>query len=422
MPETTLKGGFKVSFKQWYGKVNLANKILIAMVLGAIIGYLVGPGIKVLDPIGNIFLRLLKMVILPLVFFSIASGTSSVVDLSRLKRIGGLFLVYWLLSSLAAASVGVFWALIIKPGVGVKLAEKAVEQTGNINMVDTFINWIPDNVAAAFTNFNMIQVIVFAVACGLTAAVLGDTDSGKFLRSLFKSGDDMMMKMVGYIMEFAPYGVFALMANITGTVGAVVLGALAKMLITQYVAYFTILIVMYPIILKVFAKVNPLQHFKNIFPVMLVAFSTCSSSATLPVTMEATKKRAGVPEDTVNLIAPPAATINMHACAAEMPIYAIFAAQLFAAHFSPTTFIYIIILGVIMAAGVAGVPGGAIMMAAVLMNIMGFPLTIVPWIAGIYRLIDMPNTMLNVTGDTVGMVTVASLMGELDRETFEKAK
>ncbi|WP_422446332.1 dicarboxylate/amino acid:cation symporter [Thermoanaerobacterium sp. DL9XJH110] len=411
-----------MSFREWYGKVSLANKILIAMVLGAIIGYIVGPGITVLDPIGTIFLRLLKMVILPLVFFSIAAGTSSVVDLSRLKRIGGLFLIYWIFSSLAAASVGVIWALIIRPGVGVKLAEKAVEQTGDVNMLQTFINWIPDNVAAAFTNFNMIQVIVFAVACGLTAAVLGETDSGKFLRSLFRAGDEMMMKMVGYIMEFAPYGVFALMANITGTVGSMVLGALAKMLVTQYAAYATILLIVYPIILSVFARVNPVQHFRNIFPAMLVAFSTCSSSATLPVTMESTKKRAGVPEDTVNLIAPPAATINMHACAAEMPIYALFAAQIFGVDFSPATFVYIIILGVIMAAGVAGVPGGAIMMAAVLMNIMGLPLTIVPWIAGIYRLIDMPNTMLNVTGDTVGMVTVASMMGELDRETFAKAK
>jgi len=411
-----------MSFKQWYGKVSLANKILIAMVLGAIIGYIVGPSITVLDPIGTIFLRLLKMVILPLVFFSIAAGTSSVVDLSRLKKIGGTFLVYWIFASLAASAVGVFWAAVIKPGIGINLAEKASEQAGQVDILQSFINWIPDNVAAAFTNFNMIQVIIFAIACGLTVAIMGETDSGKLLRNFFKSGDEMMMKMVGYIMEFAPYGVFALMANITGTVGTIVLGALGKMLITQYVAYATVLLVVYPIIMIVFARVNPMQHFKNIFPAMVVAFSTCSSSATLPITMESAKKRAGVPEDTVNLIAPPAATINMHACAAEMPIYALFAAQLFGVHLTIGSLISIIILGVIMAAGVAGVPGGAIMMASVLMNIMGMPLTIIPWIAGIYRLIDMPNTMLNVTGDTVGMVTVAGVMGDLDRETFEKAK
>ncbi|TYP49241.1 dicarboxylate/amino acid:cation symporter [Thermosediminibacter litoriperuensis] len=408
-----------MGFKSWYGRISLANKILIAMVLGALIGYIVGPGITVLDPIGTIFLRLLKMVILPLVFFSIAAGASSVIDLSRLKRIGGLFLVYWVLSSLAAAAVGLVWAAIFKPGVGVKLAEKAAENAGEVNLLQSFINWIPDNVAAAFTNFNMIQVIVFSIFCGLTAAALGETDSGRFLRNFFKSGDELMMKMVGYIMEFAPYGVFALMANITGTAGTIVLGALAKMLVTQYVAYATILFVVYPMILTVFARVNPIQHFRNIFPAMVVAFSTCSSSATLPVTMESTKKRAGVPEDIVNLIAPPAATINMHAVAAEMPIYALFAAQIFGLDLAPASLLSIIVLGVVMAAGVAGVPGGAVMMASVLMNIMGLPMTIIPWIAGIYRLIDMPNTMLNVTGDTVGMVTVASMMGELDRETFQ---
>ncbi|MDN5331340.1 MAG: hypothetical protein PWP45_565 [Tepidanaerobacteraceae bacterium] len=411
-----------MGFRSWYGRISLANKILIAMVLGAIIGYIVGPGITVLDPIGTIFLRLLKMVILPLVFFSIASGASSVVDLSRLKKIGGIFLVYWILSSLAAATIGLFWASVIKPGVGVKLAEKAAEKAGQVNLLESFINWIPDNVAAAFANFNMIQVIVFSVFSGLTAAALGETEAGKFLRNLFKSGDELMMKMVGYIMEFAPFGVFALMANITGTAGTIVIGALAKMLVTQYVAYATILLLVYPVFLAVFAKVNPVQHFKNIFPAMVVAFSTCSSSATLPVTMESVKKRAGVPEDIVNLIAPPAATINMHAVAAEMPIYALFAAQIFGVELSPSSLVSIIVLGVVMAAGVAGVPGGAIMMASVLMNIMGLPMTIIPWIAGIYRLIDMPNTMLNVTGDTVGMVTVASLMGELDRKTFEESK
>lgn len=411
-----------MGFKKWYGKISLANKILIAMILGAIIGYIVGPPITVLDPIGNIFLRLLKMATLPLVFFSIASGASSVVDISRLKKIGGHFLVYWIITSIIAAAVGLVFASVLQPGVGVELTEKASEQAGQVDILDSFVNWIPDNVAAAFTNFNMIQVIIFAIFCGITVAVIGNTDSGKLLRNFFQAGNDMMMKMVGYIMEFAPFGVFALMANITGTVGTIVLGALGKMLLTQYLAYAFIILIVYPIILAVVAKVNPIQHYRNIFPAMVVAFSTCSSSATLPITMESTKKRAGVPEDIVNLIAPPAATINMHACAAEMPIYALFAAQLFGVSLSPGSFISIIILGVIMAAGVAGVPGGAVMMASVLMSIMNFPQTIVPWIAGIYRLIDMPNTMLNITGDTVGMVVVADKMGDLDRETFDSAK
>ena len=155
---------------------------------------------------------------------------------------------------------------------------------------------------------------------------------------------------------------------------------------------------------------------------MAWAFSTQSSAATLPLTMEVTKHRAGVPDDMVNLIAPPAATINMHACAAEMPIYAVFAAQIYGIDLSLPQLIIIIALGILMAAGVAGVPGGGIIMSAVLLQVMGLPMEIVGWIAGVYVLIDMPNTMLNVTGDTVGMVYTASRLGELDRAVFDSSK
>lgn len=402
-------------------RMSLANKILLGMVLGAIVGWIVGPGIAAIEFVGTIFIRLLRMVILPLIFFSIAAGIASVADMTRLRRVGGLFTLYWAVTSVLAAAVGIIWAFIMRPGVGIKLAEAAPPEV-DVKLLESFINWIPDNVAASLAQNNVIQVIVFAIAAGLTAAAIQATDSGKFMRNLFSSGADLMSSMVGYIMKFAPYGVFALMANITGTLGATVLGGLAKMLLSQYVAYATILVLMYPFILKFIAGVDPVQHFRNIYPPMVVAFSTCSSSATLPVTMEATKKRAGVPEDIVNLVAPPAATINMHAVAAEMPIYAVFAAQIYGISLSLPQLISICILGVVMAAGCAGVPGGGIVMSAVLLDIMNLPMTIVPWIAGIYRLIDMPNTMLNVTGDTVGMVTVASKMGELDVETFNKAK
>lgn len=155
---------------------------------------------------------------------------------------------------------------------------------------------------------------------------------------------------------------------------------------------------------------------------MIMAFSSCSSSLTLPMTMKCTKERCGVPSENVDLIAPPAATINMQACCAEMPIYAIFAAQLFGRHYTLPDLIIIVVMGCVMAAGAAGVPGGGIMMSAIMMQTMGLPLTIVPWVAGIYRLIDMPNTTLNVTGDTVGMVTVSSLLGDLNRDIFNAHK
>lgn len=397
--------------------LGLSVRMLLGLALGAAAGFALGERVTVIAPIGTVFLRLLRMTILPLVFFSIVNGVAAVADLNRLKRVGIIFVKYWLVASLLAAMTGLFWAFVINPGGGISMpvTEQVVV---DVDLVDSLVKWIPDNVSAAFAQGNTIQIIVFAMFTGVSIVLLSGTKSGELLGKLFEAGADLMGRMVGIVMRIAPIGVFCLMANVTGTLGGMVLGGIGKMLVTQYVAYAMMLGVVYPLILKFWAHVSPLRHYQNILPVMTMAFSTQSSSATLPVTMESTKKRCGVPEDIVNLIAAPAATINMHACAAEMPIYAVFASQIYGIDLSLTQLLVICVLGVIMAAGVAGVPGGGIMMSAVLLEVMGLPLDIVPWIAGIYVLIDMPNTMLNVTGDTVGMVYTADKLGELDREVF----
>ncbi|MDD4159482.1 MAG: dicarboxylate/amino acid:cation symporter [Synergistaceae bacterium] len=402
-------------------EIGLPLKILIAMVLGAALGFIIGEKASYIQFIGDVFIRLLKMCIYPLIFVSIINGISQVADMSRLKKVGGYFLAYWAVASTLAASMGLIWAFIIKPGVGINLGAKEVPVV-DVDLLQSLVNWVPNNPFAAFSEGNILQIIVFALICGLILATFKDTEHGKRLFNLFDSLNEFFTRIVGWVISLAPYGVFALVANITGTLGSTVLFGLGKMLATQYLAYGTVIVIIYPIILMFVAKVRPLQHFTNIYPAMVLAFSTCSSSATLPLTMKVTKERGGVPEDMVNLIAPPAATINMHACAAEMPIYAVFAAQIYGIDLPFTSLLVIIALGIIMAAGVAGVPGGGIIMSAVLLQVMGLPLDIVPWIAGIYYLIDMPNTMLNVTGDTVGMVTVASLMKELDIGLYNAKK
>ncbi len=402
-------------------QIGLPLKILIAMVLGAALGFVIGEKASYIQFIGDVFIRLLKMCIYPLIFVSIINGISQVADMSRLKKVGGYFLVYWAVASTLAATMGLVWAFIIKPGVGINLGAKEVPVV-DVDLLQSLVNWVPNNPFAAFSEGNILQIIVFALICGLILATFKDTEHGKRLFNLFDALNEFFTRIVGWVISLAPYGVFALVANITGTLGSTVIYGLGKMLATQYLAYGTVIVIIYPIILVFIAKVGPLQHFRNIYPAMVLAFSTCSSSATLPLTMKVTKERGGVPEDMVNLIAPPAATINMHACAAEMPIYAVFAAQIYGIDLSFTSLLVIIALGIIMAAGVAGVPGGGIIMSAVLLQVMGLPLDIVPWIAGIYYLIDMPNTMLNVTGDTVGMVTVASLMKELDMGVYNAKK
>jgi len=399
-------------------KFSLPIKILIGLVLGAIAGFIFKEKVSIIEPIGTIFLRLLKMTIIPLIFFSIAAGVSGIFDLRRLRNVGITFIKYWALASLLAASVGTLIALIIRPGVGITLPILDKPEVG-VDLLESLINWVPENPIAGFAEGDFLQTIVFALFTGISIALLGDGKVGKQMGNLVQAGADLMGKMVSIVLKLAPYGVFALMANVTGTLGGIALVGIGKMLITQYVAYVIILVIVYSLILKYLAKVSPVQHYKNIFPAMALGFSTQSSAATIPLTMDVTKNRAGVPQDMVNLITPPAATINMHAVAAEMPIYAIFAAQIYGIALSPLQFTQIIVLGVIMAAGVAGIPGGGIIMSAVLLEIMGLPMDIVAWIAGIYILIDMPNTMLNITGDTVGMVYTASKLDELDKEVFD---
>lgn len=401
-------------------KIKLPIQILIGLVLGAAAGFVFKDKVAIIQPVGTVFIRLLKMTIIPLIFFSIAAGISSISDMKRLRKVGMTFLGYWGSASALAATMGIIAASIFKPGLGITMPpmEKPVV---SIDLLDSLMNWIPNNPAAAFSEGNFLQIIIFAIFIGVSVALLSENKMVKTVGDLLQAGADIMGKMVGIVLNVAPYGVFALMANVTGTLGSMVLVGIGKMLLTQYVAYAFLLLLIYPAYLIVFAKVNPIQHYKNIFPAMVLAFTTQSSSATLPVTMDCTKKRAGVPADMVNLIAPPAATINMHAVAAEMPIYALFAAQMYGIDLSMVQLLTIVVLGILMAAGVAGVPGGGIMMAAVLLQVMGLPMDIIPWIAGVYVLIDMPNTMLNVTGDTVGMVYTAARLGELDRDVYNQA-
>jgi len=400
-----------------YRRISLTNKITIAMILGAIAGLVAGPSVAVLEPIGTVFIRLLKMVALPVIFFSITTGASGVVDLARLKKIGVLFIIYWAFSTIISSTVGLTWAAIIKPGAGIKLAEKQAE-LGEVNILESMVNWIPDNIVGAFANYEMIQVVVIAIFVGIAAAFIGDSDLAKSLRSFFKAGAELSLKLTEIVMSFTPYGVFALMATITGTMGATVLGSLAKMLLTQWVAYATIMFVIYPLIILFYLKLNPIQYFKNIYPAMVVAFTTCSSVATLPVAMDVSKKRLGIPEDMVSLIMPIGAAINQHAVAAELPIYVLWVAQMYDIQLSPAALVTTIIMGMILGSGGASVPGGAVVLAATLLQTMGLPLTVVPWIAGIYRLIDMPNTMLNVVGDPLGGMVAATALGELDKDIY----
>lgn len=405
-------------------KLALPIKILIGMALGAVIGLVVGEKIAAISFIGDVFMRMLKMCIYPLIALSIVSGISQVADVTRLKKVGITFAIYWVASSAIAALTGITFASLMKPGVGIDLSGSAevATEVAKPDILGSFVGWVPNNPFESLATGNVIQIIVFAIIFGIILATAKNTESGAFVAKMVDALNDIIGLVVGWVISLAPYGVCALTAVMVGTFGLEVMGGIAKMLITLYCALAFMLLVIYPLIMKFVCKVSPIKFFRNVYPVMLMALSTMSSSATLPVTMKCTKERLGVPEDIVNLVAPPAATINMHGAAVEHPLYVIFAAQLFGVDLSLPEILILVALGIVMSAGAAGMPGSGIMMATIMLEIMGMPLTMIPWLTGVYFLIDLVSTMMNVTGDTVGMVTVAHYLGELDRDTFYAKK
>ncbi|MCI8550596.1 MAG: dicarboxylate/amino acid:cation symporter [Lachnospiraceae bacterium] len=314
-------------------KLSLPVQLLIAMLFGIGAGFLLGEKASYISFIGSIFMRLLKMCVYPLILVSIITGVANVMDIARLKKIGLSFLGYTFISSTCAAIFGVIAMVVTKAGQGVNLGD-AVTETASVDVVQSFVEWIPDNVFASFSNGSLIQIIIFAVAFGAVLASVRKTETGAALFKILVGVNDVMTKMVGFVIRLAPIGVFALIANMIGTTKLEVVSGVAKMLGAYYAGLLAFLVLFIPIVLKVFAKVSPIQFYKNAFPTMVMAASTCSSVGTLPVTMKTAKERCGVPDDIVNLVTAPAATINMDGAAVEYTCYVLFAAYAFNVHLS----------------------------------------------------------------------------------------
>lgn len=408
--------------------LSLPVKMFIGLVLGAIIGALASAAgfsewIASISFLGDIFVKLLMLCMYPLILISIMNGISQVTDMRRLRKVGIGFFWYWLFSGLAIGVVGVVLSLVIQPGAGVNMGDASeAAARAEMSFTENLVGWVPRNPFSAMAGGDVLQIVIVAMLFGLVLTAMPESKHKTFLQEGLAAANEWVAAVIATVIKIAPYGVFVMMANLVATVGATTIGSIFKMLLTMYIIFAVIFLVIYPIILTVFCKVNPITFYKRAFPALLMAFSTCSSNATIPVTMKTAKERLGVPEDITDLITAPAATLNMHANCMQTPLYCIFAAQLYNLDLSPSQLFVTIVLGLISTIGAAGVPGGGFLMITLVLQVMGLPLTVTPWIIGIYTLIDMPGTMTNVAGDIVGMTTVASGMGELDRDVLEGRK
>ncbi len=402
-------------------KPSLPVKLAIALVLGVIVGFVFKENCAYIGFIGTVFIRLLKMCVYPLVLFSIISGVANVASIGKLKTIGGTFLIYAFCTTTIAGILGTVMANVTHIGQGLVLKETMDEAAENgVDMVETFVNWVPANIFESLSSGTLIQIIVFAIFFGAVITLLkAENKDVDFVSSIVSGCNNIMNAMVGIVMKVAPIGVFCLIANLVGTTGLENLKSIFTMVLALWGASLIHVLIVLPLILKIFAKVNPFKFFKNVAPSIMMAFSTQSSAATLPVTMKCAKENNGVPDEIINLCAAPAATINMDGAAIEYTIYTVFAANAFGVHFSLFQFIFLVVLCIVCSAGAAGVPGGGIVMCSICIATMGLPnAEVTAMVAGVYVLLDMAATTLNVTGDNVGMVVIASRLKSLDREVY----
>jgi Na+/H+-dicarboxylate symporter len=403
---------------KWWFQQQLYTQIAICIIIGVALGLLLGPKAFVLEPIGEIFIRLLKMLIVPLTFFTLVSGVTKMDGLRSLRSVGGMTVLYYAVTSVCACTVGTVLAVMLQPGRGVEGLLESTEAADpqSFSFVDSIVSWIPTNPIEAAATGNMLQIIVFSLIVGIGLLALGRRADG--VVELFSVGADLMITITEFVMKIAPYGILALVATMTASLGVRMLTAVVRFVVTDYIALAVVLCLVYPLLLRTLAKVSPIRFYRNISPAMLVAASTTSSSATLPVSMGVAEKDLGVSEKVYGFTLPLGTTINMDGMAVAIGVIAVFASNLYSEPITPGRIIQFVFLGLVLSIGTAGIKGAGIVISTVLLQTLGLPLTIVPVLASIWPVVDIGHTTCNVSGDLCGTTIIASRLKMMDTAVF----
>jgi Na+/H+-dicarboxylate symporter len=311
-------------------------------------------------------------------------------------------------------------ALLLRPGLGLDLASIEPEEVAadEYSVTDQLLGWVPDNFFLAMSEMDMIPVIIGTILFAVTMLLIGEERLPRAY-ALVREGTEIMLKLTNMIILVSPYGVFALLAVLVGTTGTEMLGAAAKFVIADVAGIVLVAVIVYPVILAVFARLNPLRFYRNAWPSTMFAMTTSSSAATIPVSMRVSEDNMGVPRKIYGFTIPFGATANMDGFAVALGVISIFAADAFGMPITVGLVAQIILLGLALSIGAAGVRGAGIVMSAVLFEALGLPLDLIPLLAAIWPIIDVAHTGLNITGDLTGTATVASQTKDLDRKVFD---
>ena len=418
--------------------MTLTKRILIAMLAGLVLGIifnvllgidslpqalrLVIEDILVMglfDTVGQIFIASLKLLVVPLVFVSLVLGTASLGSNSRMGVMAGKTIALYMATTGIAISLALITASIIKPGVGMDLSTATSFMGSEApSLKQVIINMFPTNPVTAMAEGNMLQIIVFSLLMGLALAQVDDKGKGIF--EWFESADVVVMRMVLILMNLAPYGIFALLTKLFTQLGYGAIADLGKYVFTLVFVLILHLILVYCGLIKFVCGLNPIKFLSNVRPAMLFAFSTASSSATLPVTLRTAENRLGVDNSVASFVLPLGATINMDGTAIMQGVATAFIAQAYGIDLSFTDYLMVILTATLASVGTAGVPGVGLIMLSMVLTQVGLPVEGVALIIGVDRLLDMLRTSVNVAGDSMVATLISKGEGLFDRDIFEE--
>lgn len=414
-------------------KLSLTSKIFIGLIAGVICGVIFNlfvPASYIRDTIiidgicyviGNGFIKLMKMLVVPLVFCSLVCGASAIGDTKTLGKVGGKTIAFYLATTAIAVTVAISVAALIKPGIGLNMnmiETENVTVAEKTSAVDTLLDIIPDNPFSSLANGNMLQVIVFALIVGILLAKMGER--AELVANFFSQFNDLMMEMTNLVMSFAPIGVFFMLTRTFANLGFDAFIPLLKYMGSVVLGLGVQCFVVYMILLFVFTRLNPFKFIKKFFPVMAFAFSTSTSNATIPLNIETLEEKIGVSRKVSSFTIPLGATINMDGTSIMQGVAVVFAAQAYGINLGISGYLTVIATATLASIGTAGIPSVGLVTLTMVFSAVGLPVEAITLIMGIDRILDMLRTAVNVTGDAVCTTVVAYQNKDVDKEVFAR--
>ena len=393
-------------------KLSLATQIFIALVLGIIAGMCLTKNADIatsyIKPFGTIFLNLIKWVVTPLVFFSIMAGVISMRDIRKVGSIGVKTIVYYLITTACAITIGLILANLFKGIFPVlQTTDLAYEASEPVNFMDTLVGIFPNNFLKPFVEANMLQIIVASILIGFALLLIKEKrDDLEF--TLVDTLNELFLKVMELIVKLSPIGVFCLICPVVAENGPAVLGSLAKVLLVAYIGYILHAIIVYSISVRTMGGMSPLKFFKGMLPAIMFAFSSASSVGTLPINMECSEK-LGADKDISSFVLPLGATINMDGTAIYQGVCAVFIASCFGINLTFVQMLTIVLTATLASIGTAGVPGAGMVMLAMVLQSVKLPVEGIALVAGVDRIFDMGRTTVNIVGDASCSIIVTNL-------------